>query len=219
MNPSAERPAFPVARWIALAWLVAWSAIYARWYDPINFLQLCDISIALTCIGLWRGSSLLLSTQAVSSLVIDAAWMIDILAALTLGRHLVGGTEYMWDTSYPLWLRLLSLFHVVWPFLLVWALRRVGYDRRALFWQSALAAVVMVLSRLTAPGGNVNFAHADPFLAKQWGPAPVHLALLTALLVTCVYWPTHAVLKRRLPAAGPEFRNRGGASRNGAGSG
>lgn len=203
----APPPVFPTARWVALAWLVAWGAIYWWWYGPVAFLQLCDISIVLTCIGLWRGSALLLSTQAVSSLVIDVAWMIDIAATLVLGRHVVGGTEYMWDTRYPLWLRLLSLFHVVWPFLLVWALRRTGYDRRALAWQSALAAVVMVLSRLAHPGGNLNFAHADPFLARQWGPAPVHLALMTALLVVCVYWPTHAVLKRRLPAAGAEARS------------
>jgi hypothetical protein len=204
MNGAASNPpAFPVARHLGMAWVLVWATTYAWWYGAINFLQLCDLSIAITCFGLWRGSALILSSQAVSALVVDVTWVADVSWRAVTGRHLIGGTEYMWDTRFPLWLRLMSFFHALWPVLLVWALRRVGYDRRALAVQSALAAVVMVASRFTPADLNINFAHADPIFKRAWGPAPVHLALMTALLVACVYWPTHLALRRWLPAVRP----------------
>ena len=141
-------------------------------------------------------------SQAVSSLVVDAAWVLDVLSRLVTGEHVIGGTEYMWDGRFPLWLRLLSLFHVVWPPLLVWAVRRTGYDPRGLLLQAALAAVLLVAARLVSvPEENLNFAWRDPFLKRQLGPVPVHLAAILAGLVGLVYWPTHLVLRRVLPPA------------------
>ena len=71
-------PVFPVARWIGLAWLAVWIPAYWSFYGPVVFLNLCDIAVILTCVGLWRGSALLLSSQAVSSLVVDLAWILDL---------------------------------------------------------------------------------------------------------------------------------------------
>jgi hypothetical protein len=191
--------AFPRARWGALLWLLVWAPAYARGYGLANFLQLCDLAVILTGLGLWLGSPLLLSMQAVSSLVIDVAWDLDLAFRALTGRHLIGGTEYMWDTRFPLALRLLSLFHVVWPALLWWALRRVGYDRRALLAQAVVALVVLAVSRVVRPDVNINFAQADLFLHRSWGPAPAHVGLTVAALVGLVYWPTHAVLRRVMP--------------------
>jgi hypothetical protein len=188
---------FPLAlRVAALVWLFVFVTLYWRTYGPANFLQLCDVAVILTCWGLWRGSSLLLSSQALSSLVVDLVWDLDFLWRLVLGRHLIGGTEYMWDPRWPLGVRALSLFHVVWPVLLVWAVRRVGYDRRAWLVQSLLALVVLVASRFVLPQSNLNFAQTDPFFHRQHGPAPVHVALTWLVLITVVYWPTHRLLMR-----------------------
>jgi hypothetical protein len=198
--PRATGPrAFPTARWIALVWLTVWTAAYARGYPLANFLQLCDLAVILTCLGLWLGSPLLLSMQALSSLLIDLAWDVDIAWRAMTGGHLVGGTEYMWDATIPLWLRLLSLFHIAWPPLLWWALRQEGYDRRALAVQMALAAAVLALSRVAMPEANINFAHRDPFAGRSWGPAPVHVLLTAAGLFVLVYGPTHLVLRRLMP--------------------
>jgi hypothetical protein len=188
---------FPTAvRASALAWLVLFVTVYGRTYGPANLLQLCDVAVILTCWGLWRGSSLLLSSQALSSLVVDVAWDLDFLWRLLLGRHLIGGTEYMWDPRYPLAVRAMSLFHVVWPVLLVWAVRRAGYDRRAWLLQSLIALALLVASRFVLPEVNLNFAQTDPFFHRQVGPAPVHLFLTWLVLITVVYWPTHRVLMR-----------------------
>lgn len=192
--------AFPVARWIAVAWLAVWVPAYWSHYGPGVFVNLCDIAVILTCVGLWRGSALLLSSQALSSIVVDSAWMVDLAWRAATGRHLIGGTEYMWDAAYPWWLRGLSLFHVALPIVLVWSVRRVGYDRRAPAVQIALAAVVLVASRALGPAENANFAFTDPLFGRAWGPAPVHLGVLLAALAA-VYGITHLVLRRIAPPA------------------
>lgn len=201
MRKTARRRSarFPVARWIALAWLAVWVPAYWIHYGPLVFLNLCDVAVILTCVGLWRGSALLLSSQALSSIVVDVAWDLDLAWRAVSGRHLIGGTEYMWDAAYPAWLRALSLFHVVLPVTLVWALRRVGYDRRAFVAQIALAAVVLVASRAAGPELNVNFAFTDPVMRRSLGPGPAHLAGMLAALAA-IYGATAAVLARVMPA-------------------
>jgi hypothetical protein len=189
-------------RLAAAAWLVLFVTVYGWIYGAENFIRLCDVAVILTCVGIMTGSALLVSSQAVSSLVVDLAWDLDLVWRLVAGRHLIGGTEYMWDERYPLWVRLLSLFHVVWPPLLFVVLRRLGYDPRGLLLQCGIAAAVLVASRFILPGENLNFAHRDPFVHRSWGPAPVHLALTYAVLVGAVYWPTHLVLRKAFPRRG-----------------
>ena len=214
MKTTAARPAFPVARWVALAWLAVWLPVYLWKYGGHVFLNLCDIAVILTCVGLWTGHPLLLSSQAVSSLAVDLMWNVDLAARALTGRHLVGGTEYMWDAKWPLWLRALSAFHVALPIVLVWALRRVGYDRRALRWQALVALAALAASRLTlGPEQNQNFAWRDPFLGGAWGPGFVHVGVMWAVLVGAVYWPTHALLRRAMRAAPTSDPRTPGAAR------
>ena len=184
-----------------MVWLLVWVPAYALGYGVVNFLSLCDVAVVLTCLGLWSGRALLLSSQVLPSIVIDGVWVVDVLARLVTGSHLIGGTEYMWDERFPLALRLLSLFHVVWPPLLVYAVRRTGYDPRALVLQTGLTGVLLVISRLVSgPEINLNFAWADPLFGRSWGPAPVHLAVMLVALVLVVYLPTHLAFRR---VAGP----------------
>ena len=184
----------------AAVWLVVFVAGYGWAYGAANFIRLCDVAVIMTCLGIMTGSALLVSSQAVSSLVVDLAWDLDLLWRLLFGRHLIGGTEYMWDPRYPLWVRLMSLFHVAWPPLLFAVLRRLGYHPRGFPLQCAIAAVALVASRFVLPGENLNFAFRDPFFHRSWGPAPVHLGLTFAVLVAAVYWPTHRLLRRVLGA-------------------
>jgi len=184
-----------------MAWLLVWGASYARVWGWANFLHLCDLAVILTCVGLWQGSRLLISTQGVSAILPALFWDVDFAWRLFTERHLIGGTEYMWDVRFPLGVRLLSLFHVVWPILLIWALARVKYDRRALPLQTAFAVVVLGLSRCLPLEANLNFAWRDPFLHRSLGPAWLHLVVTASVLVICIYWPTHWILDRLFPAA------------------
>src|SRR5260370_27779167 len=97
----------------------------------------------------------------------------------------------MWDARFPLWVRLLSLFHVVLPVLLLAALRRAGYDHRALRLQSWIAAALLVASRFLGPPQNLNYTFADPFFPRAFVPAPVHLALIFAPLARILSRPPH----------------------------
>jgi hypothetical protein len=191
---------FPRLRWLALAWLAVYVPSYALTYGLKNFLFLCNIGVILTAVGLWRGSALLLSSQALSALGVCAAWWLDAGARLLTGRSLLGVTAYMWDPRYPLFTRLLSFYHVVWPILLLACLRRVGYDRRGYPLQAGIAAVALVTSRLANPATNVNFAWREPFLGRSLGPAPVHLLLTWLALAGIVYGLTHSLLRALLPA-------------------
>jgi hypothetical protein len=195
-------PVFPRIRWAALLWLAVWLPAYGHVWGWANFLHLCDIAVVLTCLGLWRGDALLISSQAVSSILPDLAWCVDVAWRLFFGRHLVGGTEYMWDAHFPLWVRLLSLFHLVLPALLLWAVRRAGYDRRGWLVQSAFSVLLLGVSRLFGPALNLNYAYQDPFFHRAWGPAPVHLAVIFWGMIALVYWPTHLALAKILPNRG-----------------
>ena len=74
---AVDSRAFPRMRWAAAAWLAVWIPAYASVWGPRNFLLLCDVAVLLTCAGLWLGSPLLLSSQAVSSILADAVWAMD----------------------------------------------------------------------------------------------------------------------------------------------
>jgi hypothetical protein len=192
MSPGPH--AFPVLRWFSLLWMVVWLPAYFRVWGWANLLHLCDVAVILTLVGIWLANPLLLSSQAVGSVAAGFFWILDVGWRLTTGRFLVGGTEYMWDTRYPLWVRLLSTFHVGLPLVLLWTLRKVGYDRRALGVQAAIAAVLLIISRFLSAELNMNYAYRDPVFHRAWGPAPAHLAMIFIPLVVLIYWPTHLVL-------------------------
>ena len=185
---------FPVLRWFSLAWMIVWLPAYFRVWGWENLLHLCDVCVILSFLGIWWANSLLLSSQAVAALAAGALWALDVGWRLVTGRYLVGGTEYMWDAHYPLWVRLLSTFHVGLPLVLLWTLRKVGYDRRALALQAAIAAFLLVVSRFLPANLNMNYAYRDPLWHRAWGWAPVHLAVIFIPIVALIYWPTHLLL-------------------------
>lgn len=201
-DPAITAHAIPRwVRWASILWLLVWFPVYYRAWGAANFLHLCDIAVILTCAGLFLENSLLLSSQAVSSLLLDLIWTIDAAWRFFLGRHLVGGTEYLFDAHYALGVRLLSLFHVALPIILLWALVRTGYDRRGFALQSAIALGALLASRCARAADNINFAFRDPFFHRAWGPAPLHLAITFLALATVIYLPTHLALKKLFPQA------------------
>jgi len=113
----------------------------------------------------------------------------------------LGGTAYMWDVRAPIWVRLLSTFHLALPLALLWALRKVGYDHRALALQSAIAAGLILAARFLPSVLNVNYAYQDPLCHRSWGPAPLHLAVILAGAVVLLYWSAHLFLSWFFPAA------------------
>jgi hypothetical protein len=196
-------------RWVFLAWMLVWVPAYWLTWTPWNFILICNISMFLVFAGVWRGSALLVSSQAVASIFVGLAWGLDVGWRAMTGSHLLGGTEYMFEPAYALWVRLLSFYHLVLPLALVAMLRRSGYDRRGWRLQAAVAAVVFLVTRIAAPwlpipsDKNPNFVLRDPILGLELGPAPLHLLIIWLVLVFVLYWPTHRLLEWCLPAVPP----------------
>jgi len=179
------------------AWLAVWIPAY-WWHDgPQNFLWLCDIASLVLGVALWLESPLWVSAQAAGVLVIQLLWNLDFFAYLLFRVHPIGGTQYMFDASQPLWIRLFSLFHTAMPPLLLWALTRLGYDRRAWRAQTALTWVVVPVTFFWAdPAKNINWV-VKPFEQTQTLlPPGGYLLAMLILLPLLLYGPTHWVLCR-----------------------
>jgi hypothetical protein len=202
---SRNRKLPAAVRWGALASLAIWIPAYWHGWGPANFLHLCDLAVILTCIGLWTSNSLLIASQAVSSIVVDLIWTVDAASTVFSKHPLIGGTEYLVDAHVALWIRLLSLFHIVLPLLLLWAVWQVGYDKGAWALQTAIVTGTMIASRFTNPAANINYVFRDPFWHQQLGPAPVHVLLCILAMSIVVYLPTHLILLR-------VYRNNAGTS-------
>ena len=179
--------------------------VYWTHYGPGNFVYFCDLALLMTLAGLWLESALLVSMPAVGILAPQMLWLVDLGANLA-GFHLTGMTDYMVDASKPLYLRGLSLFHGWLPILLVYAVMRLGYDRRALVGWTLVAWVAMAVSYLFLPApsadaagavANVNFVYGMSDTAPQtWMPGWAWLTLLYIGLPVLMFAPTHLVLKR-----------------------
>jgi hypothetical protein len=186
---------FPILRWFALLWMVVWFPAYFHVWGWTNLFHLCDVAVMLSFLGIWFANPLLLSSQAIGCIIPAIFWMADVGTRLVTGRYLVGGTEYMFDAHYPLWVRLLSTFHLGLPLVLLWTLRKAGYDKRGFALQSAIAAFLLIISRFLPAGLNMNYAYADPVWHRAWGPAPPHLALTLAAIIFVIYFPAHLLLR------------------------
>lgn len=189
-------------RWLQVGYtlfLTIWIPIYWVEHGPANFLWYCDFAnLAIGVAMFWRGA-LLFSSQAVGVLLIQLIWIVDFGGALVFGVHPIGGTEYMFDATKPLYLRSLSLFHVFVPAILVWALWRFGYDRRAWKLQTLFVWALLPLSFLADPERNLNWLWIF-FGVPQTAVPPVLFLLLRMISDPLILiLSTHLLLRRLLP--------------------
>ncbi len=175
-------------------WVAIWAPLYWMHYGAQNFLWFCDLGNVLIAAALWLESPLIFSWQATSLLILQTLYAIDLCGALLTGRHFIGGTEYMFDASLPLFLRLLSLFHVVTPPLLLWAVWRLGYDKRGWKYQTLTAWLVVPINYFWRPGQDVNWARGPFFHEQHVVPGWLYLLVYLITVPLIVYWPTHRVL-------------------------
>jgi hypothetical protein len=136
-------------------------------------------------------------------------WVADFLGHAA-GYSLTGMTDYMFDATHSLFLRLLSLFHGWLPFLLIYLVCKIGYDRRALGSWTGLAWVLLLICFFLMPpptpdagltSVNINYVWGmSDSAAQSWAPPYVWFAGLWIGLPVLVYAPTHFALSRIMPA-------------------
>lgn len=186
------------------AFMAALVPVYWANYGPTNFLYFCDVALFLTLIAVWTESALLASMAAVGIVLPQLVWVLDFAASLG-GVKLLGMTAYMFDEKRSLFLRGLSLFHGWLPFLLLFLVKRLGYDKRAFPAWWAVAWVLVLFCYFFMPGPipnattpvNINYVHGmSDDVAQTWMPPLAWLATLLAGLPALLYFPTHLALKK-----------------------
>lgn len=186
----------PSVKLVYTALFLVWAVVYWRGYGPSNFLWFCDLANFVILAGLWTESPLLLSSQAVSVVLVQTVWSLDVLCRLLTGSHPIGATEYLFDASTALGLRLGSLFHPVMPPFVLWCLWRLGYDRRGWLLQTAIAWVVLPVCYALLPDENLNLVRGPGDAPQTLAPPLVYLAALLIGYPLALYLPTHLLLRR-----------------------
>ena len=203
-----------VPLWLKLAYTAFVAVLvphYWEAYGPTNFLYFCDIALLLTCVALWRESALLASACAVGILLPQLLWIVDFMATW-LGIPVTGMTAYMFQPAIPLFARFLSFCQFWLHLVLLWLVFRLGYDRRGLrlWWGVAWAAMALSYLYLPMPPAppdqpglpvNVNYVFGLNDQAPQaWMPKPVFFVLMLLALPMLIWWPTHWLMTRLVPA-------------------
>ncbi len=184
-------------RVLVFLWLLFYLPTYASAYGVAHFLQLCDLTLLLSCIGFLTGSRLLLDAQTLSAPGIGLLWLFDVTRTALTGYTLHGGTDYLWDTSIPILARALSTFHLFLPVLLLIGLHRWGYDRRALVLQSLIAGAAIAVSTTGFPGqANLNYVQYWPGGGRMTGVPGAQALTTWFLLCGCIYAPSHLLCQK-----------------------
>jgi hypothetical protein len=177
-------------------WLIVWAPLYWRQYGAQNFLFFCDIGNLLIGLALWLESALIFSWAACGLLIFQSLYVIDLAGAVLSHHHLIGGTEYMFDPHLSFAIRLLSLFHIATPPLLLWAIWRLGYDPRGWKLQTLMTWVVIPVNFFWRPEMDVNWARGLYFHEQHAVPGWMYLFTYLTVVPLAVYFPAHLFLER-----------------------
>ena len=219
-NTRSKPPKHRLPLWLKVAYSVFMAVlipVYTVNYGLTNFLWFCDVALIVTLVGLWREDRMLISVAAVAIVLPQILWVIDFgYGLVTDGGTLISLAAYMFEPDRSLFLRAISLFHGWLPFVLVFAVWKLGYDKRAFKFQIGLSWVVLVgaflaLPVLTGeaglldpeiyPAGNVNkvLGWDDSSLPQQSMPRLAWLGFLMAAYPLCIYVPSHVAFSRIAP--------------------
>jgi hypothetical protein len=185
--------------WIKIAYTLMVALIvpiYTVKYGWRNFLWFSDICMLGLVAALWLENALINSMLSVGVLIPEMVWFLSYFGRLFFGIRITGLAEYMFDTKLPLFLRGLSLYHVVLPPVLIYLLFQLGYDERALWAQTILAWSVLVLCYLiTDPKENVNWVFGFGVKPQNKIHPVLYLVLLMLAFLILIFIPTHFLLK------------------------
>jgi hypothetical protein len=124
-------------------WFTVWLIAYFEYFGWQFLLWFCCLANVYVLAGCVTQHPLWFSLAALSSTGVQLVYTLDFTLLCFLGRSPTGATTYMLDPARPLVLRALSMFHIWMPVLVLYAVRTLGYDRRALWIQTVVALCVL----------------------------------------------------------------------------
>ena len=184
--------------WFKLSYLVFVVALvpaYTLEHGLVNFLWFSNVALMGGLLAAWLESRRLASMMAVAVALLEMAWIFDFLLSLALGGPTpLGIVDYMYDPDIALHVRLLSLYHLLLPFVLFWMVWRLGYDREAWkIWVSAGCAILLLSFWLSSPERNINWVWGLGGHAQEWTSPYVWLGIVLAVCFAAG-WLTHRAL-------------------------
>ena len=183
-------------------------------YSAWNFLFFCDVALLITLVALWTENPLLMSLPAVGLTLPQMLWVGDFLT----GSRVTGMTSYMFDPKLTLFVRGLSAFHGWLPFLLIWGVWRLGYDRRAFVGWTVIGSAILLASFFLAPAPpapldhptlavNLNYVHGLNYDRPQsWMHPGLWLTIFLVGFPVLFYLPAHFIYRTWFPQANPAIQ-------------
>jgi len=153
--------------------------VYWKYWGPKNFLWFSDIALFGITLGLWIESPLLISMIAAMVFWAELAWNLDLIIRLVFGVDVFGLTGYMFKDDHPLYIRLLSLFHVPLFGAIIYLLNYWGYNTEAFLYQIPITWLILIATYLAKPEENINWVYGwgeDP--QKKFSPTVYFIGLL-----------------------------------------
>lgn len=133
---------------------------YYQNYGLQNFLWFSDIALFLIFIGVWTNSAFLISMAATLTFFMELNWCLDFFYNLFTGENLLGITGYMFNDQLSLFLRGLSLFHLLLPIYSIKYLYKWGYDETAFKYATILYWIIICTCYMfTSVDKNINWVH------------------------------------------------------------
>jgi hypothetical protein len=155
----------------------------------------------MTTAALWFEKALPAGMPAVGVMVLELVYTADFFWRVATGTFLTGLSVYFFQgEDSPFWVRAMSLFHIPLPFLLMWMLWKLGYDRRSLHWQSVLCWMLLPACYFFTPrADNVNWVFGPREHSLIWMPDWGWLVGLMLGFPLLIYLPTHLIFLRVFP--------------------
>ena len=170
---------------------------YWHEYGMTNFLWFSDVTLIGIGFILWCYNRLISNVLMLWFLPLALAWNIDFLGRIFSGHNFLGITNYMFDSTIPIFVRGFSLFHLWLPVLLMWLFVKFGYDRRAWIAQLIPLWVLLLLTYLvTEPEKNINWTYGPTAHPQHWVSPIFYLLILMLFLPFCIFLPLHIILKK-----------------------
>jgi hypothetical protein len=207
MNVEPKKARIPLAVKLAYtAFVAVLVPYYWNAYGPTNFLYFCDVALLMAVVAMWKEDSLLASMPTVGILISQTIWCADFFGSL-VGMPITGMTAYMFNENLSLFTRGLSFFHCWLPFLLLWMVWRLGYDRRAYLYWTILAWALMLVCYFLMPAPpapnenpnlpvNINYVYGfSDDKPQSWMDPRLFFAMMMVALPVCL-WPADWLLKK-----------------------
>jgi hypothetical protein len=170
--------------------------VYWKKWGPANFLWFSDIALFVMLAAIWLESSLLASMMGIGILIPEISWNVSYFGRLLTGKKIFSLSDYMFDSSKPVFLRALSLFHVILPPLILWMIYKLGFREDALLYQLILGWFVLLFTYFfTDPKENINWVFGTGAKPQTKFNPKLYLLMLMIGFLIVFYIPTYFLLR------------------------